>query len=506
MYKILVVDDDSMERDGIEYLIKSLNMQFEVVKAKNGMEAIKIVQNGCIDIMIIDIIMPGINGIDTIRDIRMRNSDLIIVIYSAYSKFEYAKQALAEGVTEYLLKPIKIDEFNQLCKKLYQLCEDKRKFLHIQSEVTELKELRMMLEMNRILKLKNISKCEEETVNKINTFLKQKPIVPFLLYSSENDIITVLNFFKEKLEKIYKSKIFEFLINSNSCLYFMETNKRMLRSYIDDFKIELAGTINELNQNNVLVVGQVCTNLKEVVKEYNKMLRITDYYFSDSVRLVVTSDEEYLNDKEDLSDSYFNSIKKEILKKNWEFTKSEIDNFFKFLMQNRMQSSLYIKHIAVEITRSLLEAENITGEVEEYAMSIYYANDLASIKMILWKLIDRIMSKDGNYKSDQSRLIKLSKRIISEEYSNYELSLGYIANKLNISNGYLSCLFKKQVGKNLVQYITDYRLEKASILLQNKSLKIKEVCKKVGYENQSYFTMLFSNAYGKTPLQFREEL
>lgn len=96
------------------------------------------------------------------------------------------------------------------------------------------------------------------------------------------------------------------------------------------------------------------------------------------------------------------------------------------------------------------------------------------------------------------------KNIVRDEYRS-DIGLEDIAERVNLAPAYLSYLFKKETGANLVKYITDYRMEQARKLLEDEELKIVLVAKACGYENQPYFNRLFKNYYGMTPRQYREK-
>ena len=136
MYRILIVDDERNERTGIEKLIRRYQFHLEVVQASNGREALeKFEQNG-IDILLTDIKMPLMSGIELIKEVHKRGWDPICIIYSAYGEFEYAQNAIALGVMQYLLKPIKMQEFQNLFEHVVSLCEEKD---HQQAESEALK-------------------------------------------------------------------------------------------------------------------------------------------------------------------------------------------------------------------------------------------------------------------------------------------------------------------------------------------------------------------------------
>ena len=127
MYRILIVDDESRERNGIEKLIRRYQYELEVYQAADGKEALNIMENVNVDILLTDIKMPVMTGMELIEQVHKNGWNPVCVIYSAYGEFEYARNAIALGVMQYLLKPIKLDEFQELFHKVIELCDGKEK-------------------------------------------------------------------------------------------------------------------------------------------------------------------------------------------------------------------------------------------------------------------------------------------------------------------------------------------------------------------------------------------
>ena len=117
MYTILIADDERNERTGIEKLLRHFQYDLKIVQAANGREALAVFEHSHIDILLTDIKMPFLGGIDLIKQVHKGGWDPICIIYSAYGEFEYAQNAIALGVVQYLLKPIKRGEFQELFDK-----------------------------------------------------------------------------------------------------------------------------------------------------------------------------------------------------------------------------------------------------------------------------------------------------------------------------------------------------------------------------------------------------
>src|SRR5699024_10871916 len=117
MYKILIVDDESSEREGISFLIKKYEFPLKIVEASNGQEALDYVKEHHVDILFTDIKMPYMDGLELARNVYELYPDMSIIIFSAHDEFDYAKDAIEVRAVDYLLKPIDLDEFRKLMMK-----------------------------------------------------------------------------------------------------------------------------------------------------------------------------------------------------------------------------------------------------------------------------------------------------------------------------------------------------------------------------------------------------
>ena len=125
--KILLVDDEREEREGISWLIKKYKYPLEIVQAANGKEALQCIEKYKIDILFTDVKMPVMNGLELAKEVYKRWPEIKIIIYSAYGEFDYAKQALEANAVSYLLKPIEIEEFQKLMVSVIQAINDDNK-------------------------------------------------------------------------------------------------------------------------------------------------------------------------------------------------------------------------------------------------------------------------------------------------------------------------------------------------------------------------------------------
>lgn len=226
MYKILIVDDEKIERRGIKSLLKKLNIELEIHETSNGKEALEYLLENEIDILFTDIKMPFMDGIELIENVKNNNLDIKIVIFSGYEEFEYAKFATKMGVQDYILKPVnpkefeatvlkiinnlnlEVDERNKKNKNLKFMKEQLLKSLLdgmpldiVENKASELIDLSVVKKSNRLILLdfndqitdnqyERIKDVIEENIKSSFDYLKLNPKQILLIFSfNENTLI-----------------------------------------------------------------------------------------------------------------------------------------------------------------------------------------------------------------------------------------------------------------------------------------------------------------------------
>ena len=269
--KVLVVDDEPLELENIEKMVNDLG-KYKVMKAGNGFEAIKYLQTDKVDIVFLDIKMPGMNGLEVLKEIQLKWPEKIVSIVSAFDDFNYAKQAIELGAIGYLLKPFSDDEFNKLFHKMKATFEENKELnaFVVQSIIErsifstsslsvmhELKSLHFTPEVVFVLK-DGIGGLEEQLVKfneEFHILIVPKRIDDFMLLLTTEDCIS---FVKEQI------MLFS-LSTTNQVMYGVGKNKSI--------KIAHAQALNDYQTRNRSTFTQFMNYLKE---NYYKNLTLTD--------------------------------------------------------------------------------------------------------------------------------------------------------------------------------------------------------------------------------------
>lgn len=519
MYRILIVDDEKIERDGLRYLIEFHKLPLQIAEAANGKKALEYLSDHQIDILITDIKMPSMDGLSLAEAVKEMNPEVKIIIFSAYGEFEYAKKAIHLSVVHYILKPAIISEFLDVFHKVIKLCEEDR---------LKRKQEKALLESYR--KYKGYEK-EKLLLDMIHTqvldfhLIRERMLDLELEYILEDIVLLLVDIesrffesyhdlFKKRLNQMVQSK-YEF-ININEC-------QSVIFLKFDD-QYEDPSILQELGQSLIKFVSGISTSLvtivisnrvsgiDEIQAEYERLEHVADFRFFYHESVILPADR-YLSDPKEFNvqaDRFMHKINKDILAGHFFEIEADFSGYFNSLKGSEGVSTLYVKYICLDLIRKVYETAGKVNasEFQAIAESIFKTSHLQDLKELVISYLSRVREEHiKGIPSDKQNIKKVIADILSMIHQQYSQDIGLesIAKSVFLSPGYLSGLFKKETGQSLVKYITLYRIERAKELLLNTNMKINEISQSVGFHNHSYFGMVFKNYIGKNPIQFREE-
>ncbi|MGM7719785.1 response regulator transcription factor [Metabacillus sp. Hm71] len=509
MYKILIVDDDSRERIGIQKLILKMGYNLEILQAQNGEEAYHIIQKQPIDILITDIKMPFLNGIELIKEVQKVNRKIVCIIYSAYGEFEYAQDAVSLGVIKYLLKPISLTEFKDLIDDVIQICdlqkENEKKEAQTNEAITRLQHVELEKNIFNFLERENNVPEYKKNILEAQPLFKGK-YIPLIISSQAAGFYEFWDTVKQEFKRNFYEEPLFINIEENKILVILFYEKKMKQEL---FINEICNWLIEIAEKNFqiylfMILGNLLKGIDNFKNEIHEMQKQLDYQFFVTSSTFLYRDKNIIASTEsDMIVLYFENIYTNITIKNYDGIHLELKQIFHYIKNKKDLNSIYVKYLFTEMVKQLCDVAGYNTKFTEIVNSIYMTKNLEEIEKIITKFIQRIR-KQNRYTSKENKKIIMAKNIVLEHFSDHNLSLSWIAEQLDVSSGYLSTLFKLETGENLVKYITNVRIEKAKYLLRCTDLRISDVSLHVGYQNQSYFISLFRNKEGMSPAQFRE--
>ncbi|MNB95587.1 putative response regulatory protein [compost metagenome] len=531
MHKVLIVDDEVLARVGIKSFVQWNEAGFEVVgEAENGKKALAMIIDLKPDIVITDIHMPVMNGIELIKAVKEKNIQVEFLILSAYDDFEYVKEAMRLGANDYILKlEMEPKALTELLDKLREKIEAEPTkktaedyFMHSKENLSTIQE-KLFKEMVFGHKYRNDE--FERKIKEIQITLPRHNLICLVLNLDNKG-----RFDKRNTKDVYlldyaiMNIINEILIDFHYGVVFCSRPEE----YIIIFS---AGEEKKDDQSN-----QKVTELERIIKRFLKeYLNISvtigvSNFFQEYVKLPIAYQQALyavnqnfnlprgstIRYKDIIPMAKDEDLSLELDLKNLERQFEAVDvagigNSFDMMIN-------YFLETTDKITREHLKATCaalvfiINSYLDEYKMDkgklwgtdpYKQLEELKTQKdFISW--IEQLKVKllnDLDHTDEQKRMIAKAKQFVNRNYME-EISLDSVSKYINISANYFSAVFKKETGTNYIDYVTNVRIEAAKRLLIEQKYKIYEISQMVGYENEHYFSRVFKKITGVSPKKF----
>ena len=520
-YTILLVDD---EEEVIQAIIRKINWEelgFSVVGyADNGIKALEMIEESQPDVVMTDIKMPYMDGMELCSHIRREYPAMKIVLFTGFDEFEYAKEAVHLEVEEYILKPVNsvelINIFTKLKIKLDQEISERRSMEKLEHYYTESLPL---LQANFCSTLIEGRIHEDELQKYLSDYQISLPgplYCCLVIHMSSSQIPENMNSLflaasvqkqaEDRLGKRWKAKCFPYLGNS---VLFAQINNENDCDRFCKYVNRMMGTVVTVG------IGQVCSQILDLAQSYNAAREAVSYRAvygaSRAINIKEIAPKEsgepcFTNDMELL-----NLFKKIRLNSEEEIVEA-VDQYIEsisFPLKSLQQHHVVIMELVTALFRfsvnNDIAAEGVGGDI-----GILYGKllELEPDALRKW-LTDISLCFSENLVTARSRstqsFVSKAKEHVRSQYADVQLSLAQICERLGVSNSYFSTVFKKETGKSFVSYVTDYRMEQAARLLIETNEKSYVIAQKVGYTDPNYFSYVFKRKFGVSPSKYRAE-
>lgn len=528
MYRIMLADDEGIVTDSLKFIIeKNYPGQFEIEIAKTGRAVIELAEHFRPDIAFMDIQMPGINGIDAMREIKKNNPSIIFIVLSAYDRFMYAKEAISLGVLEYLNKPFNQETICSVLEKATHQIDSRREQHRNDLIIKEKMETVIPVIESGFIYSIMFQEHFEQDVNTYKELLDITDENCFMMAivlgdSQEGNYMTNAIGSSIRTQSSYKV-ICEMIKETFSCFVgAMMSNK---------IPICVPCKSKTMEYNDRVELIEKCRTLStRLHKETGTHFRIgiggivhfkdAMSSYQDALKTLVNSTSRVGHvDDMPIGCSYEGDYPIELEKKIFEELKAghkdecmtACTQFFDWMEQTYSGNSNNIK---LKVLEFVLRAESeayLSGGMtyrfearENYLPQIMSAPDLASVReWYNFKMNEAVRNVMVKREERTNDIIIKAKQYIDQNY-NKDISLDDISRNMNLSPYYFSKLFKEETGENFVEFLTGIRIEKAKQLLINPEMSMKEICSDVGYSDPNYFSRIFKKVVGQTPTEYRD--
>ena len=530
--KVFLVEDEVIIRSGVK---KSINWEQEgyefVGEASDGELAYPMILKEKPDILITDIRMPFMDGLELSRLVKKELPDIKILILSGYDEFEYAKKAIKIGVTEYLLKPIsaaKLTEvLNAVAETIRQENEEKNLLETYFAEMRENTERDKMRLFEKLL-MGDLSMGEILEAGErfgMNLGASCYKIVLFkILANLENhvyaeqmvDACSSVEQAASMMEGVYVCQRgvegWAFLLTAQdeksmeeSAKILYQNLKQAMKNYT---QLEYFGGI-----------GSTVPRIRSLKQSFREADRAFAARFVEEANQIISQKEfEKSQMEEGLKMQGVVQIGKsrEMLQKflsngTREEVKAFSDAYISRIEEENIRSTMVRQYVVIDVCIVILSfcerissANRLQEEAEELQKMMQKIHSLSEIKKYVVRLLNEAIElRDAESGRRYSDLIAAAKKEIENHYMTEEISLNTVAISVGMSPSYFSSIFSKEAGKTFVEYLTEVRIEKAKEFLMCSSMKTSEIGYEVGYKDPHYFSYIFKKVQGCSPKEYR---
>lgn len=519
MFKVLVADDEKIIRKGIIAILKrEFQEELECFEASNGLEALEVVDKESPNLVITDISMPQANGLEVIKQLKEKKNPAKVIILSGYENFDYAKSAMKLGVTDYIMKPIKKQEFLDLVREYIHSI--KENWEQTREETIKYNQNRKMLEQVKhetfvkLLSAKS-SKDTKKEVEKLKSF--GYPLhAPFFLCAvleyevkeGNKDYIdfVVKNILDECFEGVkedaithtiaYEAGEIAIVFEGNEGNSFLESQIKRLEEaqrLIGHYgKIEVTVGVGDTVYDSSYLHKSFQHGFIAANTKIYKMRESNIYYYTHIPRGV---------EEESLS---FDKI----LKVEKQGMVIEVLNQFDTLMKKdpsihriRALQKSYEELEEILQQKVYWREEDVKTRIMKPFHQLWGSH---SLKLEVKKAVEELKNKSLEEEEGFNKILTSEILYYVKNHLTEDLDLNMVADYFQKTPGYISLLFKKATEDGFNSYITKERMKIATKLLEETNLSIASIAEACGYGNAKYFSVVFKKVTGKSPKEYRE--
>lgn len=534
--KVFLVEDEMVIRRGIK---NSIDWEKEGYifcgEASDGELAYPMIIKEKPDILITDIRMPFMDGLELCKLVKKELPNIKILILSGYDEFDYAKEAIRLGVTEYLLKPISsgklLEALNGVSESIRREKEDKdlvRKYMEEMRENTEHEKQKFFEQMIAgNLSMADALETGEKYEMNLSAGMYNLLLFRFTLREENRKSGELLGEAEYAIEKLTErlEYVFEFQRGVEGWAFLlMADNEEQMSERVK----EMSKDLEEIMKNYSTIayfggIGQPVARLRELEESFREAERALAARFTMELNRIISVEDirmaQNVDTLDDIEITSFGEIEKtrtmleKFLNNGAEDEIDEfVDVYINELPEENLKSVLMRQYIIMDayiVMMSFCEKfEGIEGEMqaqsEELKNSMKTIQTLEEIKNYIRMLLKKIIGvRDTISGRRYSDIIEIAKDQIRKTYMSDEISLNTIAAEVGMSPSYFSSIFSKEMGKTFVEYLTEIRMDRAKELLMCSSMKTSEIGYEVGYKDPHYFSYIFKKTQNCTPKEFR---
>ncbi|MGI8386481.1 response regulator [Robertmurraya sp. P23] len=508
MIKLLIVDDEQIEREGMQAILEKTYPEHVIKQAKNGKMAVQMATEFQPDVIFMDIKMPGMNGLEAVEQISANHQHIKFIMVTAYDTFDYMRHAIKLGVKDYLLKPSKASDIVVTVGKVLKQIEEERKTLALsQYQQSALQKTLTLVETDVVTQLLF------DHVHEVHVDM----LVEMLDIQSTNEMFVMLVVLPTGSEHVYtkvKEKVRQTKSGWVGALYGSQLPIIVFRQPEKTYRSQATSLAREILSLSYaqqgtgwfIGVGEVCYSLDHIRQSYQDALVATmdttlpiKYRFYKDMSVLGDSSNVQLAPHQ--KKEFFDQIRLG----NWDYIRLNVLNILQ-VYENDGTELLQTQQRMLEVLWIVSRVLSEMGVETDSPLYSSQVTDYRQLRLETIQMLDRMrQSYVNHYEKLESDTIQQIKQYIID-HSHEDISLDALAKKVGLSPIYISKMFKEKLGINYIDFLTECRIEKAKKLMCDPEKSIKEITFEVGYHDPNYFSKVFKKMVAVSPNKYRKTL
>lgn len=527
-YHVLLAEDDAEIRAGISRAIDWNGLGFSLVgEAENGAEALELAEQLRPDVVLTDIQMPFMTGLELCSRLRQSLPAAQLVVFSGFDEFEYARRALSMDVFEYILKPISAYELSDVLTRLRARLDRQRlERWNVESlqrryeqSLPILRELFYVRLMDGRIPPEEIETraqrydlCLPQGLWTVALVRAQRTVQAQAQEQREFALLSIKEFFQEEFS-LSGASLQTVLYNDMVALLISLENTQLIYPLLEQLQrlCTLSGSGREMSVTvGVAVAEEGCASIAACCKQARAAL---DYRILLGENRVI-----YMGDLEaghcfalSFEPEDQRRLDRAIRLDNTQEITQVLEKLMARISQSRLslpQCHLFVQEIVISLIKLAraggVEPEDVFGAGFSGMVEITDFHSLTQLNEWLCERCLKLSEMLGRRRSDSAwRMVEQAKAFVKEQFANSELSVEMVCEQLHLSAAYFSTLFKKETGVSFITYLTKIRMEHAARLLRETDEKTYLIAEQTGYTDPNYFSYVFKRHHGLTPSKFR---
>ena len=524
MYSVFIVDDEMIVREGLRTKIDWEKSRFSFAgEAGDGEIALSMIQDIKPDILITDIKMPFMDGLELAQAVKKLQPKISIIILSGHDEFDYAKKAISIGVEDYILKPFTLDEILRCLNRVAEKLDLERR------QFTDISRMKAELESNIVLAREKL--CSDIVLGALDTHTAiQKAealaidlvarfyIVSVSTIASAGDTIDALIAAKSLVLSVSGSMpdSIGFFIAPDT---FVSIIKSGTKELCEEAAFNIADTIrHEIAKNTtctvITAIGSIAEHISHIVKSFQDASSI--------LKRCRISDKNKIISAGDIDASQNSSI---VLQENDPLVdrlnyadESEIDQIIReyiaLLGDNRERFSIIASYLLVDVIMAVSKIiEQFGGNIQSVMPEILthtfidaaVQNEKTFIAEIEKVLVSVLRYRNEHVRGHYADVILRAKKYIDANFADPDICLRSVADAVHFSPNHFSTIFSQECNTTFIEYLTGVRIARAKKLLKSTDMKSADIAYKTGFNDPHYFSFIFKKVTGLSPREYRAD-